>query len=120
MSQTVILELPEGVTIRAEAVARKAQRRLEDVLVEWLDHTAADLPVELLPDDEVLALCDGQMSDTQQDALHDLLALQREGQLSVGDRKQLNELLRAYRRGLVRKAYAWKVAVERDLRPPLN
>lgn len=36
-------------------------------------------------------------------------------QLQEDEMQQLNQLLQRYRRGLVRKAEAWKVAVERRL-----
>ena len=77
-------------------------------------------PVESLPDDQVLALCDTQMDAEQQEELGDLLTRNREGLLSSTERTRLDELMQTYRHGLVRKAQALKVAVERGLRPPLN
>jgi hypothetical protein len=44
----------------------------------------------------------------------------REGQLDDQEANQLDELMQVYRSGLVRKARALKVAVERGLRPALN
>jgi hypothetical protein len=61
-----------------------------------------------------------QMDVGQQEELGDLLARHREGLLSGAERARLDELMQTYRRGLVRKAQALKVAVERGLRPPLN
>ena len=58
--------------------------------------------------------------EMREQELGDLLARNREGQLSDSERARLDELMQIYRRGLVRKAQALKVAVERDLRPPLN
>lgn len=120
MSEIVTLELPEEVVRSARAVATRTDRRVEDVLVEWIDRAVGELPVESLPDDQVLDLCDMQMSIEQQEKLGDLLARNREGLLGDVERGQLDELMRIYRRGLVRKAQALKVAVERGLRPPLN
>jgi hypothetical protein len=73
-----------------------------------------------LPDDQVLALCDLQMEAVQQEELSDLLAGHREGHLGEAERARLDELMHLYRHGLVGKAQALKVAVERGLRPPLN
>jgi len=79
-----------------------------------------DIPVESLSDDEVLALSEMKFSDEQDAALSDLLARQRENQLDSEGRRQLNELMRTYERGLLRKAQALRVAVERGLREPLS
>jgi hypothetical protein len=120
MAEIVTLELPEEVARRAREVAVRTHRRPESVLLEWIGHAVAEPPVESLPDDQVLALCDMQMDVEQQETLGDLLARNREGLLSGVERARLDELMQTYRRGLVRKAQALKVAVERGLRPPLN
>jgi hypothetical protein len=39
---------------------------------------------------------------------------------SLAEVKRLDDLMEVYRRALVRKARAMKVAVERSLKPPLN
>jgi hypothetical protein len=43
-------------------------------VVTWLDRAAVDGPVELLPDDQVLALRDRQFDATTQNELSDLVA----------------------------------------------
>jgi hypothetical protein len=120
MSKTVTLEIPEEVERDAREIAARTQRRLEDVLTEWLGRFAAELPVDALPDDRVLELADMQMPPEQQEMLSHLLALSSEGPVSDSQRQQLDELMQIYRRGLVRKAEALKVAVQRGLRPPLG
>lgn len=120
MSETVTLELPEDLTRQARAVADRTHRRMEDVLVEWLGQAAIDVPVSLLPDDRVLALCDLQMDNVQQRELSDLLAQQREGTLDQAGRVRLDTLLAIYRHGMVRKAQALHEAVARGLRPPVS
>jgi hypothetical protein len=120
MAEIVTLELPETLAQRAKEIAALTNRRIEDVLVEWIDRASTELPVESLPDDWVLALCDMQMEPEQQEALSDFLDRNREGQLNHEEANQLDELMQVYRSGLVRKAQALKVAVERGLRPALN
>jgi hypothetical protein len=93
---------------------------MEEVLAEWLDQAAVELPVEFLPDLEVLALCDLQMVPTEQTELSSLLSENREGSLDDRGRARLDVLMKIYRRGLVRKARALKVAVQRGLIPALN
>jgi hypothetical protein len=120
MSELVTLELPEPLVESARAVAVRTHRQVEDVLVAWLDRAASEVPLALLPDEQVLALRDLEMDAGEQGELSDLLARQREGQLTGDKRTRLDVLLTAYRRGMMRKAEALKVAVERGLQPPLS
>jgi predicted transcriptional regulator len=120
MSEIVTLEVPDELAERARAVAAQTHRPMEEVLLEWLARVAADVPVEELPDAEVLALRDLQLDAEEQAELSELLARQREGRLSDDERGRLDVLMRSYRQGMVRKAQALKVAVERGLQPPLS
>lgn len=88
--------------------------------VKWIDRVVAEPSVDSLPDDQVLALCKMQMEAEQQEELSDHLARNREGLLSDAERARLDELMRIYRRGVVRKPQALKVAVEHGSRSPLN
>jgi hypothetical protein len=56
------------------------------------------------------------MTDDAQAELSQLLEQNREGLLTEPGRQRLDALMQIYRNGLVQKAEAWKVAVERDLR----
>jgi hypothetical protein len=120
MREIVTLELPEHVVRSARAVAERTHRRVEEVLVDWIDQAAAEVPVESLSDEEILGLCDMQMVGEDQEELSQLLAQNREGQLDDADRVRLDALMQVYRRRLVRKAQAWKVAVARSLKPALT
>ena len=120
MSEIVTLELPDVLVQSARSVADRTHRRIEDVLVEWLGRAVTDVPIDALPDDQVLALGELQMSEREQAELSDLLAGQREGTLDGVERARLAALMESYRRGMVRKAQALQVAVARGLRPPLD
>ncbi|XWK88131.1 MAG: hypothetical protein U7127_28770 [Phormidium sp.] len=120
MAEIVTLKLSESLAKKAKEIAALTHRRLEDVLVEWIDRAISELPVESLPDEQVLALCELQMELEQQETLSELLAGNREAQLNDTEFKQLDELMQIYRRGLLRKARAFKVAVERGLKPAIN
>jgi hypothetical protein len=85
-----------------------------------IDLAITELAIESLPDDQVLAICDMQMETQQQEVFSGLQARHREGQLNDIEVRQLDELMQVYRRGLVSKARALKVAVERGLKPALN
>ena len=56
----------------------------------------------------------------EQKELSDLLARNREGSLDQANRVRLDQLMLAYRTGLVLKARALKSAVARGLKPPLS
>lgn len=120
MVTTITLKIPESVERDARAVAARTGSRVEDVLSEWLDRYAAELPLDLLPDERILELCDSEMSQRDQDVLSDLLGQNRENELSPEGQIRLDELMQIYRRGLVRKAEALKIAVQRGLRPALS
>ena len=118
MAEIITLELPDPLAQQVREIAALTHRRLEDVLVEWIDRAATDLPIADLPDDQVLALCNSQMTTEQQTLLSDLLAQNQEGQLGSAETQQLDELMQIYRKGLIRKARALQVAVSRGLKPP--
>jgi hypothetical protein len=73
MSESVTLDLPDELARQVRAAAEQTHRRIEDVLVGWLGRAAADIPIDALSDDQVLALCDVQMDESQQAELHELL-----------------------------------------------
>ncbi len=114
------IAVPEQAVRRATHQASLTHQRVEDVLTRWLDWAATEIPVETLPDNELLAACDSQLEEDQQQELERLLAESREGSLDSAGQVRLGELMQVYRRGLVRKARALQVAVQRGLRPPLS
>jgi hypothetical protein len=120
MGETITIEVSARVARSAMHLAAQTNRRVEDVLTEWLDQAAVEPAVESLADEEVLVLCDLQMDPAEQAELSQLLAENREGALDDQEHARLDELMEAYRRGLVRKARALRVAVQRGLRSPLT
>ena len=78
------------------------------------------MPVAALSDAQILELTHLEMADEEQNRLSELLARQREASLSPDEASELSKLMNVYRRGLVRKAEAHKVAVERGLVSPLG
>src|SRR5437762_2370355 len=116
----VMLDIPDDLARRARAVAAATNRRLEDVVIEWLGRAAEDGPVESLTDGELLALCDAKLGPADQAELSSLLEDARERDVPADRRARLDELMAAYRRGLVLKARALREAVVRGLIPPLG
>lgn len=120
MTETVTIKLPEPLAKRAKEIASFSQKQLEDLLVEWINHAINELPLESLPDEQVLALCELQMDSKKQLLLSDLLSRNREGKINDYEVGQLDELMQIYRQGMVNKARAWKVALERGLKSSIN
>lgn len=120
MSELLTLELSDELARRARELAGAQNRSIEDAAVDWISQAVIEPPVETLPDAQILALCDSELEDAQQAELAELLTAQREGVLAATKRSRLDELMTAYRRGLVAKARAWKEAVARGLRNPID
>jgi len=120
MSIRVTVDLPESLAKRAQEIAALTSRRFEDVLVDWLSHADSEPKVESLPDDQLLAMCDAQLALPEQEELSDLLERNREATMTESERLRLDELMQAYRQGLVRKARAHRAAVARGLKSRLQ
>jgi hypothetical protein len=116
MSQQVQLTLPDDIFRRAEEVAGFIGRDVQDILIGWLQHSADDLWLLLLPDDQLLALADLQMNPQQQAELSALLELNGEGELDAAGRLRLDKLMGIYARGTELKSEAYAVAVQRSLK----
>ena len=48
MVEIVTLQLPETLVQKAKQIAAFTHRRLEDVLLEWIDRAITELPMESL------------------------------------------------------------------------
>ena len=92
VSEMMTIPVPERAVRHAARVASLTRQRVEDVLAGWLDWAAIEIPVETLPDDEILALCDLEMDEEQQQELSRLLAGSQEGLLDAEAQARLDEL----------------------------
>lgn len=119
-TQQITLRVDENLLVRAQHEAEKTKRTVEAVLEDWLWRSADDPPLETLSNDEIVALANMQMEEAKQEELSDLHYEQRERRLSVDEQRRLDALMQLYRSGLVRKAQALRIAVQRGLIPPLG
>ena len=115
MNNVLTVPVSERVMRFIAEIATQTKQSYETVLADHLDST---MPVESLSDHDVLSLAESKFPQAQDDRLSELLALQRESQLTETTRQELNELMRLYEEGSVRKAQALRVAVERGLYEP--
>src|SRR5437868_6040396 len=100
MGEIIAVELSETAARIIHEIADRTGRDPRSVLSELVDRSVKELPVDTLSDDEVLALCDLNMSEPEQAELSDLLADQREGVLNSTQKDRLDELMQIYRHGL--------------------
>ena len=116
----VVISVRDEVLRTAAHAAEESQRQIEEVLVDWLERVIMEIPVETLSDAEILSLADQQLKPEEQEVLSDLLVRSREGQLDAAGQERLEALMEGYEQGLLRKAQALRVAVQRGLREPLQ
>jgi hypothetical protein len=120
MNQQITLTVSDNVWLYAKAVAAQKKQRVEEVLSDWLEKVSSEIDVEKLTDAEVLALTELQMSPSQQTLMDEFQEKNGEGALTNDERRQFNALMENYEDALLRKAQAFRVAVERGLIPPLS
>lgn len=113
------IRLPDMLEQAARKIATQTKRPIEDVVVDLVSNGLENVPMQMLPDDQVLELTEFMLPEDQQDELGDLLYKQREHLLQGDESKRLTELMLIYRRAFVRKSEALKEAVQRGLMPPL-
>jgi hypothetical protein len=116
MTQKITLELSDSLTQKIKGIALKQEQSLEELVINLIEQGASQFPLELLSDGEILSLCDQEMSEQEQVQLSELLAKQREETLNGNEQQQLTNLMQIYRQGLIQKAKATQIAVDRNLR----
>ncbi len=127
MSRQVTLTLSNELYEQAQRWATVTQQGLQDALEDALsialtpmyDAPQMEEPVTSLSDEEVLALCEIKMDQTQGQRLSRLLEKQREGALSDEERRELQALIQLYNYLWIRQSRALAEAVRRGLREPL-
>lgn len=126
MSTQLTLNLSEALMRRAQAVANRAGRTVNDLLSESIElslkpwSNSADIELRQCSDDDVILACDLQMSATDDDRLSQLLSDQQSASLTAAEQAELTALMQVYQEGLVRKAEALGESVRRGLRGPVQ
>lgn len=112
MTESVNLRLPEPLLQQARELAIITDQTLHDVLLSWLNFALSEQPLDGLTDAQLLQICRLEMPAAQRERLNRLLKLPA---CNSGEAKDLEQLRAIYRQGLVRKAKATRLAVERGL-----
>ena len=127
MSTQVVLTLSDDLYARAKQWAALTRRDLAETLTDALEIVltplpeppAGEPPVTSMSDAEVMALAQAQLSLPQGTRLDQLLAQQREDQLTALEQSELLALMQRYHRLWIRQSEALLEAVRRGLREAL-
>ncbi|RMG77901.1 MAG: hypothetical protein D6711_00445 [Chloroflexi bacterium] len=112
MVRRITLRVDDKLYWQAHKHAAITGRSLEDILNDWLVSVMDNIPIEQLSNDEVLSLCNFKLNPMQEAELRRLLNAQT---LTSQENARLDELLKVYRRGIIRKHQALQVASARGL-----
>ena len=115
MSEQVTIQVSDHAIQHAAQVAASTQQSVEKLLSGLVESSLAELPVELLSNQEVLALTELKLTPDEQERFSDLLYENREGLLTAEGREELERMMKVYERGQLRKAQALEEAVKRGL-----
>ena len=117
----ITINLPEKVLANLSTLAGKSQRRLDQVILEKLEHALTveveDLEKQLAhcSDQEVLDVARIQMPAKQDDQLSKLLHKQEAEKLTAAEQKALWKLMELNRRTTLKKAFALREISRRGL-----
>jgi len=122
------LTQPSDTARRAEYLAHLTGRHIADILAESIALSldplgtvpVAGTSVQTLPDAGMLEIADSSTDREQDQRMHRLLEPRQVSGLTAEDHAALLALGAIYQGGLLRKAQAVRVAVQRGLRPPLT
>lgn len=117
MTESVNIRLHGPLLQQARELAAITDSTLQDVLLDWLNFSLSEQPLDSLTDEQLLQVCGLEMPSPQQEQLNSLLMSKSR---SETDESTLNKLRAVYRLGLVRKAKATRLAVARGLTPPIT
>jgi phosphatidylserine/phosphatidylglycerophosphate/cardiolipin synthase-like enzyme len=107
----------DTLTDLVQHIAKQLNASPESVLEELAFRYLYETALESLDDEQILALSDLRLTEEQQEKLSALLEAQREGQLDVSMKQELEAFMQRYGTMQVRKAQAMAEAVQRGLRP---
>ena len=123
MNANVTVSLPDELILKAEAWAKQSGRELSEFLAETIE--ASLVPFLANPesindwsDADVLSVLEGQLPQTDDDRLSELLKQQNDNQLSILELAELRARMTNYQERLLMKSAALREAVKRGLRQP--
>lgn len=127
MSMQVTVTVPDRLYYHIQRLAKATGRSVTDVMNSMLSVSllplstpAGEIPLEKLPDTEVLELADSRMNAAQNARMSELLDKQQAGEILDVEKDELSVLVYIYEQGSLLKAQAIYEAIRRGLRQPIN
>ncbi len=127
MSMQVTVTVPDKLYYHIQRLAKASGRSVADVMNSMmsvsllpLSSPAGEMPLEKLPDAEVLELADSRMNAAQNARMSELLDKQQAGEILGPEKDELSVLVYIYEQGSLLKAQAIYEAIRRGLREPIN
>jgi hypothetical protein len=128
MSNPVTINLPDEIYQRAERFARLTNRDLASIITDTFVSSLPPLsdridslqPIKEMSDRAILDLANSQLSETQDTRLSELLAKQREGELTANEPQELEAFMQIYNEGWLRKTAGLVEAIKRGLMEPME
>ena len=126
MVTQLMVTLPDEIYDRIQRLAEHAGMDTNRVLTMMLMSSLPPLPeldtrpVQILSDEEVLALADSMMDTIQSARMSELLQKQQASHLDASERDELNVLMAIYTAGQGRKLEGLVEAIRRGLRKRLD
>jgi uncharacterized protein YihD (DUF1040 family) len=120
MNQQITIEVSEQVWQRANFLATQKRRKVKNIIEDLIEESVFETNIEDLSDEEILTLTNLKFNNNQQKLFSNLLKKNRENTLNDKEKLKLDDLMRSYESGLLRKSQALRVAVERGLIEPLK
>lgn len=115
----ITLNLPEKIYQNVSTVAKKSKREVVDLIVDVVEEKYSSQNFESslkdFSDEEVLALANLQMPETQSERHSELLYKNQAGTLTAEEKRELDFFQQIYGVALARKTDGISEAVERGL-----
>lgn len=123
MNDSITLNLSHDLLVKAKVWAQQSGRPLAEFLAESLESTLAPFSdsAGTLPDrsdQQVIEALEYQLDPALDQRLSQLLQLQQNGELTIAQSEELQQLMTVYHEGLLNKSAALREAVRRGLRNP--
>ena len=126
MAKQITLTISDEILRKAEGLATLMDRPIEEVLVDVIQvslpdlGTMSSLPINHLPDEELLTLAQAKMQEPQNKRLSELLDKRQSRFLSGIEQSELTSLFQIYLRLWLSQSEAMVEAVRRGLMKPLS
>lgn len=115
MSNQFTIQVSEQAIREVRRIAAQTRQSVEDIVVNLIESYFDETPVELLSDEELLAITGSVPTMAEQERIGDLLYKDRKGLLEAEEHEKLIQLMRIQDHILLRKIKAQDEVSKRKL-----